>query len=106
MPVELCEGAVELCACGVACMLTGRSSTAVLSEKRAAASCARTVGSSAGASVPVSLVASFFAWYAGSTKTKLFGAAELSAAGWLAGLTSAFGAELASITRGANGDIG
>src|SRR5215471_13836227 len=86
-------------------MLTGKSSAAVLSEKRAAASWARTVGSSAELRTALfnSGLASFFAWYVGSTNTKSL--AELFWVGFVAGAVL-FGAERRSITRGEKGDIG
>src|SRR3954462_4136186 len=109
MPVELCVGGCELCACGAACMLTVRSSAAVLSEKRAAASCARGPGSSATSlfvwSSASGFTSLFLAWYEGSTKTKSLLDAELFSTGFAAG-TAAFGADRRSMTRGENGDMG
>src|SRR5580704_2184574 len=105
---------VVVCADCAAFMLTGSSSAAVLSENRAAASCARSPGSVVASATVV------LASYLGSTNTKsLDEVGAASALSFVAGTAvsiAAFGvtATLAatgctcgvtSITRGANGDI-
>src|SRR5580693_10647551 len=79
-----------LCEACAACALTGSSSAAVLSENFAAASCARSLGSS------VASTAAFLGSNVGSTNTKSL--VDVAAA------FAAIGALDTSITRDANGD--